>query len=184
MLADDSRVSALRLVDHSALPDLAGAECLTGDLADPALGACAIAGADAVVHLAAIPGGAAEADPALSRRVNLDATPDMIESLRGGHVRLVFASTVAVLGDALPDVVTDDTPPAPTLLYGAQKTMVETLGAACARRAWLDGVALRPAGIGDRRAVERLEAAGFAFRGRLCNPIDGINSPARTASTA
>ena len=164
MLAEDARVTALRLVDHAALPDLPGAEGLTGDLADPALRARAIAGADAVIHLAAIPGGAAEADPALARRVNLEATMDLMAALRGTGARFVFASTVAVLGDDLPPVVTDDTAPAPRLVYGAQKAMVETWLATLARRGDLDGLALRPAGIVARDGTDAGLKTAFLSR--------------------
>ena len=164
VLAADARVTALRLVDHAGLPDLAGAERLTGDLADPALRAALIDGADAVIHLAAIPGGAAEADPALARRVNLDASIALLEALRGTKVRFVFASTVAVLGDALPPEVTDDTAPAPTLLYGAQKAMVETMLATSARRGWVDGVALRPSGIVARDGADAGLKTAFLSR--------------------
>lgn len=164
VLAADRRVSALRLVDHAAPPDLPGAERLTGDLSDPVLRARALAGVEAVIHLAAIPGGAAEADPALARRVNLDATLDLIGALRGSGVRFVFASTVAVLGDDLPPVVTDDTPPAPRLIYGAQKAMVETWAATLARRGELDAVALRPAGIVARDGADAGLKSAFLSR--------------------
>ena len=47
----------------------AGAEVIAGDLADPALRAAALAvRPDAVIHLATVPGGAAEVDPVASRR--------------------------------------------------------------------------------------------------------------------
>ncbi|MHA7888805.1 NAD-dependent epimerase/dehydratase family protein [Roseicyclus sp.] len=164
VLAEDARVTALRLVDHAALPDLPGAEGLTGDLADAGLRARAVAGADALIHLAAIPGAAAEADPALARRVNLEATMDLMEALRGRGARFVFASTVAVLGDALPEVVTDDTPPAPRLVYGAQKAMVETWLDTLARRGDLDGVALRPAGIVARDGTDAGLKTAFLSR--------------------
>ena len=164
VLATDARVSALRLVDHAALPGLPGAERLTGDLADPALRARAIAGTDAVIHLAAIPGGAAEADPALAHTVNLDATMALIASLQVRGVRFVFASTVAVLGDDLPRMVTDDTQPAPRLIYGAQKAMVETWLATLARRGDLDGVALRPAGIVARDGTDAGLKTAFLSR--------------------
>jgi D-erythronate 2-dehydrogenase len=164
LLAADPRVTALRLVDHAGLPDLPGAERLIGDLADPDLTARAIAGADAVIHLAAIPGGAAEADPALAHLVNIDATMALIGALRGRGVRFVFASTVAVLGDALPPLVDDDTPPAPRLIYGAQKAMVETWLATLARRGDLDGVALRPAGIVARDGTDAGLKTAFLSR--------------------
>ena len=165
VLAADARVSALRLVDRADLPDISGAERLTGDIADPALRAQLIEGADAVIHLAAIPGGAAEADPALSRRVNLEASLALIDALRGSRARLVFASSVAVLGDRLPPQVDDTVPPAPSLLYGAHKTMVETLLATYVQRGWLNGVALRAAGIVARDGAP--DGLKTAFLSRL-----------------
>lgn len=169
ILAADARVSALRLVDRAGLPDLPGGELLIGDLADPDLCAQAITGADAVVHLAAIPGGAAEHDPALAHRVNLDATMALMGAIKDSGVRFVFASTVAVLGNDLPHVVSDDTPTAPRLVYGAQKAMVETWLATLARRGDLDGVALRPAGIVARDGTD----AGLktAFLGRAFHAV-------------
>lgn len=164
VLAADPRVTALRLLDRADLPAIAGAERLVGDLTDPAMRTRLIEGIDAVIHLAAVPGGAAEADPALARRVNLDASIGLIEALCARPVRLVFASTVAVLGDAMPPEVNDDTAPAPTLLYGAQKAMVETLLATCARRGWLDGVALRPAGIVARDGADAGLKTAFLSR--------------------
>jgi nucleoside-diphosphate-sugar epimerase len=163
-LAADSRVTALRLVDHVAPPDLPKAERLSGDLGDPAIRARSVAGADAVIHLAAIPGGAAEADPALARRVNLDATLDLSTELKGTGVRFVFASTVAVLGDDLPATVKDDTPPAPRLLYGAQKAMAEAWLATLARRGELDALALRPAGIVARAGTDTGLKTAFLSR--------------------
>lgn len=140
------------------------ADRLTRDLLDAELRARAIAGADAVIHLAALPGGADEAGPTLARRVKLDASIGLLEALRGTPVRFVFASTVAVLGDALPPHVADDTLPAPTLLYGAQKAIVETLLATYAQRGWLDADALRPAGFGGGGAKDGLRQSGFSCR--------------------
>lgn len=121
-----------------------------GDLADPALRKLALVGIDAVIHLAAVPGGAAEADPALSRRVNLEATLDLLNEVaaRSTGCRFVFASTIAVLGDPLPaSGVDDDTPLRPRLIYGAHKAMIETMVATLSRRGALDGISVRLPGI-------------------------------------
>ena len=59
---------------------------------------------DALFHLASIPGGTAEQDYPLSRRVNLDATQTLLEHGRqqvaAGHAApvFVFASSIAVFG--------------------------------------------------------------------------------------
>ncbi len=123
---------------------------LTGDLADPRFRAAMIGdGVDVLIHLAAIPGGAAERDPSLSRRINLDATLALFDvaTASGRRPRIVYASTVAVLGDNLPAIVTDETPLRPAMTYGAHKLMVEVALADLHRRGRADAVSLRLPGI-------------------------------------
>lgn len=126
---------------------------IAGDLADPALLSAAVGeGVDLLIHLAAVPGGLAERDPALSRRINLDATLSLFDAAAAaaggrGRPRVVYASTVAVLGDDLPDMVTDDTPPCPTMTYGAHKLMVEVALADLHRRERVEAISLRLPGI-------------------------------------
>lgn len=102
-----------------------------------------------VFHLASVPGGAAEKDPVLGRRVNLDATVQLLERLRlqGGRPRFVFASTVAVYGESLPLVVDEQTPPRPALSYGAHKLCSEVMVADADRRGWVQGCSLRLPGV-------------------------------------
>ena len=56
---------------------------------------------------------------------------------------VVYASTIAVYGSALPEVVTPHTPLRPPLIYGAHKLACEVLLADFSRRGRLDGRALR-----------------------------------------
>ena len=86
-------------------------------------------GFSVVFHLASLPGGAAERDPELGRRVNLEATLHLLDMLRrqSTAAKLVFASTIAVYGESLPDVVDELTPTAPALSYGAHKLASEIL---------------------------------------------------------
>jgi nucleoside-diphosphate-sugar epimerase len=140
------RVVAL---DHVADP-AADVEVIAGDIGDPAIIARAFAqGCDAVVHLATVPGGAAEADPAAARRVNLDATIALSEAAAaaGSCPRFVFASSIAVLGAPLPHPVDDATPLRPHLVYGAHKAMVEQWLATLSRRGELDALSLRLPGV-------------------------------------
>jgi nucleoside-diphosphate-sugar epimerase len=52
---------------------------VVGDLGDASVRADALAGGvSAVIHLATVPGGAAEADPVASRRINIDAMYDLL----------------------------------------------------------------------------------------------------------
>ncbi|WP_317928492.1 NAD-dependent epimerase/dehydratase family protein [Halioxenophilus sp. WMMB6] len=106
-------------------------------------------GVDVLFHLAALPGGAAESNPALSKQVNLDATLALFEeaAAAGSQPRVVFTSTIAVLGAPLPNVVTDDCRIQPAMIYGTHKAMVELALADMSRRAVLDSVAVRLPGI-------------------------------------
>ncbi|MBB5698086.1 NAD-dependent epimerase/dehydratase family protein [Sphingomonas yantingensis] len=119
-------------------------EALPGELADPAVFARVI-GVDAVLHLAALPGAAAEADPAASRAVNLDLPLWLIEGMAGR--RLILASSIAVFGGRLAAPVDDATVPTPTSVYGTHKRMTELAFADAARRGAVKGMALRLPGI-------------------------------------
>lgn len=112
-------------------------------------------GIDAVLHLAAVPGGAAEDNPLLSQRVNVEASLHLFSAIAArAHAaqqappRVVFASTIAVYGDPLPAQGVDDaTPLRPRLIYGAHKAMMEIMVATWSRRNAIDGVSLRIPGI-------------------------------------
>lgn len=119
-------------------------EALAGELSDPAVFEHVV-GADAVLHLAALPGAAAEADPAGSRAVNLNLPLSLIEALPGR--RLVLASSIAVFGGRLEAPVDDATVPTPTSVYGTHKRMTELAFADAVRRGAVAGMALRLPGI-------------------------------------
>lgn len=105
---------------------------------------------DAVIHLAALPGGASERDPLLSRQVNVAATLDLIDmaASQGTSPRFVFASTIAVFGSPFPvEGVDDETPAMPRMIYGMHKLMTEIAVATMSRRGAIDGVCLRLPGI-------------------------------------
>jgi len=98
---------------------------------------------DAVFHLAALVSGGAEQNFELGTKVNLDATRDLLEACRlAGHgPKFIFASSIAVYGGV--HEVTDETPPAPRLSYGAHKLVCEVLIDDYTRRGFIDGRALR-----------------------------------------
>lgn len=159
LLAADRTVTA---TDSAADVILAGARVVSGDLGDPAVRAVALEGCTALVHLATIPGGAAEADPALSRRINLDASYELLleaAALRPG-LRVVFASSIAVFGEAWPARVDDTTPVSPKLVYGGHKAMIEQAVALFSNRGAIDGVSLRLPGVLARpRAPSGMKSA-------------------------
>jgi len=164
--AGGRRISSLAVLDRQlgeTAPEMVRIE---GNLQDAQVQAQIVAfGADLCFHLAALPGGAAEADPALSRRVNLDATLDLFELLARRDPAtpppvVVYASTIAVYGLDLPDPVTPATPTRPALIYGAHKLACEILLADYTRRGLLDGRSLRLPGIVARpRAASGLVSA-------------------------
>lgn len=165
----DRQVETVMLVDRQirAIDDPRFA-ALEGDLSDASvLGRISAFRPDIVFHLAAMPGGAAEADYAAGRKVNLDAMVALFETLAemprtAGSVapRVVYASTIAVYGTTLPEIVDPTTPLRPPLTYGAHKLVGEILLADFTRRGLLDGRSLRLPGIVARpRAPSGLASA-------------------------
>ena len=135
-------------------PDLPRVRRVPGSIADPAVIARAFdSPVDVVFHLASIPGGLAEQDYELGRRINLDGTIGLLEAARAqaiGASRLVtfvFASSIAVLGSPLPPSVDDATPRHPKLSYGAHKLIGEVLAEDFNRRGWIHARSVRLPGI-------------------------------------
>lgn len=137
-------------IDTAAETIPTGAKAIAGDLGDPRIRHIALSdGVDALVHLATVPGGAAEADPATSRRINIDAMYDLL--LEAGTakpgLRVVYASSIAVFGDPLPPQVDDNTPLCPKMIYGGHKAMMELAVTMLSNRGLIDGVTMRLPGI-------------------------------------
>jgi D-erythronate 2-dehydrogenase len=135
----------------SGLPDHSSLRKVEGDIGSAAVRADAFSrGCAALVHLATVPGGAAEADPGASRRVNIDAMYDLLDAAKaaGTKPRIVYASSIAVFGDPLPESGVDDaTPLAPKMVYGGHKAMMETAVAMMHNRGEIEGVTVRLPGI-------------------------------------
>ncbi len=144
------RVDKLVLFDIARLDDeLAGdprVEQVTGDVADRATVERVIAGeTTAVFHFGAVVSAGAEADFDLGMRVNLDGTRNVLEACRrlAQPPRVVFASSLAVYGGALPPIIDDVTPLYPQTSYGTQKAAGELLVSDYTRKGFIDGRALR-----------------------------------------
>jgi nucleoside-diphosphate-sugar epimerase len=133
-----------------------GVDVQVGDVTDPAALDRLLAGADAVVHLAAIVGDPACArDPERAHEVNVGGTEAVIDAVvRNGVGRIVFASTCSNYGRmADPTVPIDETGELrPVSLYAEQKVAMEQLllggraapaSATCLRFATVYGVADR-----------------------------------------
>jgi nucleoside-diphosphate-sugar epimerase len=119
---------------------------------------------DVIFHLASLVSGGAEQNFELGTKVNLDATRDLLEACRlaGHRPKFIFASSIAVYGGALPDPVTDDTPPLPRLSYGAQKLVCEVLIDDYSRRGYVDGRALRLPGVLVRPGAANTAVSGWS----------------------
>ena len=162
-------VRELVLFDNAApglpLPEDPRVTLVTGDIADRDTVSRLIArGTDAVFHLAAIVSGEAEANTDLGYRVNLDGTRAVLDACRalGTAPRLVFASSLAVYGGALPPAVGDDTPLQPQTSYGAQKAIGELLVNDYSRKGFVDGRALRLPTVVVRPGRPNRAASTFA----------------------
>jgi D-erythronate 2-dehydrogenase len=149
---------------------------VTGDLSSPAVVADAM-GTDttSVFHLAAIVSGGAEADFDLGYRVNFDGTKVLLEACRrlASPPKLVYASSVAAFGGAMPEVLDDATTPTPQTSYGAQKVIGEYLVADFSRKGFLDGRSLRLPTIVVRPGKPNLAASSFAS-GIIREPLAGV----------
>ena len=175
-------ISALHLADVVA-PEAPGgavpAVCEAADLSAPGAAAALVAGRpDVIFHLAAIVSGEAEADLAKGYRVNLDGTRLLLDAVRdvgaagAWRPRLIFSSSVAVYGGALPDVIPDDFPLTPTTSYGTQKAMGELMVSDYSRRGIVDGISLRLPTICVRPGKPNKAASGF-FSGIIREPLAG-----------
>jgi nucleoside-diphosphate-sugar epimerase len=100
-----------------------------GDIRDSAKFAAAVAGHDAVVHLACISNDASfELDEDLSTSINLNAfEPLVLGAKKAGVRRFVYASSSSVYGVSDKPDVTEDHPLVPLTLYNKYKGMCEPL---------------------------------------------------------
>ena len=138
---------------------------VTGNLAYPPFARSLITPEVGLVfHLASLVSGGAEQNFELGTKVNLDATRDLLEACRlAGHCpKFVFASSIAVYGGDLPDPVTDETPPAPRISYGAQKLVCEILIDDYSRRGYVDGRSLRLPTVMVRPGPANTAVSGWA----------------------
>jgi nucleoside-diphosphate-sugar epimerase len=150
-------------------------EAVTGDVSDPqTLARIVDARTRAIFHLAAVVSSQAEADFDLGMGINIDASRQLFETCRriGHRPRVIFASSVAVYGGELPDVVQDDTALLPKSSYGMQKAVVELLLSDYSRRGFIDGRAFRLPTISVRPGQPNKAASSFAS-GIIREPLHG-----------
>ena len=128
------KVRALDSLLHGSIPSLLlpwgmeGFEFIPGDIRSPGVRQQALAGADAVVHLAAIVGDPACArDPKEAVTVNVEGTRDLLlDAHSAGVRRFIFASTCSNYGKMNGSTpATEDFPLRPVSVYAETKVAAE-----------------------------------------------------------
>jgi len=111
----------------------------------------------------------------LGMRTNVDATMKLLEALRKTcpGVRVIYASSMAVYGMPLPEVVYSDTIPTPQSSYGAEKVICETLINDYTRRNFIVGFTLRLPSIVVRPGKPTAAASSF-LSGMVREPMNGL----------
>jgi UDP-glucose 4-epimerase len=108
------------------------ADIVWGDVTEPNTVREVLDGVDVVVHMAGILPPVAYEKPELARRVNVGGTKLIVDSIKdkGGHIPLIFTSSVAVFGptpDAIEPISIGKNVPKPKGIYGETKFEAENL---------------------------------------------------------
>lgn len=143
---DRRRIEGLTLADSGPFDAPAAARRVVGDLRrDDVLADALRDPPDAIFHLAATLTLDAETDPDTGWAVNMTLPHRLMEAQRGRATppKFLYASSIAVFGGALPEVVTEAERRRPQTSYGAAKTIVEVLIEDYSRTGVIDGRALR-----------------------------------------
>ena len=102
-------------------------ELIKGDVCDQAAVSKALAGVEAVVHLAAIVGyPACKKEPHVAHATNVEGTRTLL-SLREPDQKFLFASTGSIYGSVPGYICNENTPRAPITLYGETKAAAEQM---------------------------------------------------------
>jgi len=180
-------ISGVTLLDGAFPPGaekLQKVKAVTGDVSDEkTIASVCTPDTDAVFHLAAVVSGAAEADFDLGMRVNLKGMELLLAQMRkcSKPPRLVYTSSVAAFGGALPEVLDDSTLANPQTSYGAQKVIGEYLVSDYTRKGFIDGRALRLPTIVVRAGKPNAAASSFAS-GVIREPLNGLTSECPVAA--
>jgi D-erythronate 2-dehydrogenase len=155
-------------------------ETIAADLSQPAeAGRVIAARPDALFHLAGVVSGEAELDFEKGYRVNLDGTRALLEAIRtagdGYKPKVIYTSSIAVLGAPFPPSIPDDFHLTPLTSYGTQKAMGELLLADYSRRGLCDGIGIRLPTIVVRPGKPNAAASGF-FSGIIREPLAGLEA--------
>jgi nucleoside-diphosphate-sugar epimerase len=153
LLEEGHRVKVLDLYlfgDHvlDAVKDHPRLEQIKGDIRDRAVVDRAMAGCDAVIHLACISNDPSfELDPALGKSINYDCFFGLVDiAKKAGVSRFVYASSSSVYGVKQEPNVTEDLSLEPLTDYSKYKAMCETV-LLDARKEGFAVLVLRPATV-------------------------------------
>lgn len=130
-----------------------------------------------VYHLAAVLSGQSEAEFDVGMRINVDATRSLLEACRrlGTRPRFVFASSVAVFGGPLPQVVPEDMALLPQSSYGSEKAIAELMVSDYSRRGFVDGISCRLPTVAIRPGKPNSALSSFVS-GIIREPLAGIEA--------
>jgi nucleoside-diphosphate-sugar epimerase len=153
------------------------AEILWGDITEPDSVRKALDKVDMVVHMAGILPPVAYERPELARRVNVGGTQIVVDLIKekGGHIPLIFTSSVAVFGptpNATEPVSADRNEPNPRGAYGETKFEAESL----IKASGIDYIILRLTAIMyftfDVSDIKRIFSVPLNNRIEFCHPDD------------
>ena len=165
----------------SKTKNTSNAKSIKADLSDPKSLKELIASSlplDAVFIFHGIMSSGSEADFDLGMKVNLHATQSLLEALRHASskqeklIRVIYASSQAVYGQPLPEVIDESVMPTPEGSYGAQKLICETLINDYTRKGFFDGLSTRFPTISVRPGKPTQAASSF-LSGMIREPVDG-----------
>ena len=177
---EDTRVPARSDVPppaHGALAD-ERVQSRVGSITDGAFVRDVMRAAPATVwHLAAVLSGQSEEEFELGLSVNVGGTQALLEACRDlpQAPRFVFASTIAVFGGPLPDVVPDDFALRPQSTYGTAKAIAELLVLEYTRRGIVEGVVCRVPTVAVRPGAPNSAMSSFVS-GIVREPLAGTTS--------
>jgi nucleoside-diphosphate-sugar epimerase len=153
------------------------AEIVWGDITQADAVRKALEGIDMVVHMAGILPPLAYENPELARRVNVGGTRTLVDSIKdnGGHIPLVFTSSVAVFGptpNAAEPLSPDRDDPNPRGAYGGTKLEAENL----IKESGIDYLILRLSAIMyfdfEVSDLRRMYSIPLSNRIEFCHPDD------------
>jgi UDP-glucose 4-epimerase len=172
---------SVRALTHTAdSPD--GLESVRGDLRNRASLVPALAGVEAVVHLAAVARVRESAEQPLHYyEVNTGGTVNLLAAA-DGPLRVVFVSTGTVYGAPPAQPIAEDCPRAPANPYAASKAAAEDVVAWTARSGAIGAATLRvfnAAGGGDREGTRLITRAVDAAAGGQALTLFGDGTAVR-----